>query len=81
MGNKDDKMIQFSCMTSTTTFQDFLNIMVKFEKLNSFKLKGYIVKPRKNKHFDLRKNEAHTTSYNFHDKKRVYNDDKIKQLV
>ncbi|KAL0915746.1 hypothetical protein M5K25_013199 [Dendrobium thyrsiflorum] len=86
MGNIDDKMQPFLCMSSITTFQDLLDRVAKFEKLNLSKSESHPDKPKKAKASDTRKGEAYSISPFKLDKKKlaiydqgVYNADKGKQ--
>ncbi|KAL0908894.1 hypothetical protein M5K25_023406 [Dendrobium thyrsiflorum] len=86
MGNIDDKMQPFLCMSSITTFQDLLDRVAKFEKLNLSKSESHPDKSKKAKASDARKGEAYSISPFKSDKKKqviydqgVYNTDKGKQ--
>ncbi|XP_020679437.1 uncharacterized protein LOC110097411, partial [Dendrobium catenatum] len=81
MGNIDDKMQPFLCMASITTFQDLLDRVAKFEKLNLSKSKSLPDKPKKAKAPDARRNDVYSAfpPRPDKDKKAVYNVDKGKQ--
>ncbi|KAL0905425.1 hypothetical protein M5K25_023845 [Dendrobium thyrsiflorum] len=58
MGNIDDKMQPFLCMATITTFQDLLDRVAKFEKLNLSKSESHFDRPKKTKASGARKGEA-----------------------
>ncbi|KAL0917889.1 hypothetical protein M5K25_012992 [Dendrobium thyrsiflorum] len=53
--NIDDKMVSYLCMTSISTFQELLDWVAKFEKLNLLKSKSYMDRSRRNKAQDTRR--------------------------
>lgn len=80
MGNIDDKMTPYLCMASITTFQDLLDRVAKFEKLNLSKSENDSDKSKKKKISDTRRNDVHSTSFSINKGKQViYNVDKGKQ--
>ncbi|KAL0920793.1 hypothetical protein M5K25_009962 [Dendrobium thyrsiflorum] len=81
MGNIDDKMQPFLCMATITTFQDLLDRVAKFEKLNLSKSESLSDKSKKNKSFDTKKGETYSASSlrPSKGKQLVYNVDKGKQ--
>ncbi|KAL0904814.1 hypothetical protein M5K25_026968 [Dendrobium thyrsiflorum] len=81
MGNIDDKMQPFLCMTTITTFQDLLDRVAKFEKLNLSKSESHSDKPKKVRTSDAIRGEADSTFFSKADKGKqvVYNVDKGKQ--
>ncbi|KAL0910899.1 hypothetical protein M5K25_018995 [Dendrobium thyrsiflorum] len=81
MGNIDDKMQPFMCMATITTFQDLLDRVAKFEKLNLSNSESHLDKPKKTKFSDAKKGEIYSTSSlrSSKGKQVVYNVDKGKQ--
>ncbi|XP_020694453.1 uncharacterized protein LOC110108236 [Dendrobium catenatum] len=81
MGNIDDKMQHFLCMASITTFQDLLDRVAKFEKLNLSKSESLPDKLKKAKAPDARRNDVYSAFPPRPDKSKraVYNVDKGKQ--
>ncbi|KAL0917853.1 hypothetical protein M5K25_012954 [Dendrobium thyrsiflorum] len=81
MGNIDDKMQPFLCMATITTFQDLLDRVAKFEKLNLSRSDGHFDKHKKIKASGARRGEADSTFFSRADKGKqvVYNVDKGKQ--
>ncbi|KAL0910180.1 hypothetical protein M5K25_021130 [Dendrobium thyrsiflorum] len=80
MGNIDDKMQAFLCMATITTFQDLLDRVAKFEKLNLSKSESYYDKPKKVKASGARRGNANSTFFSRADmgKHVIYNIDKGK---
>ncbi|PKU74989.1 hypothetical protein MA16_Dca020200 [Dendrobium catenatum] len=80
MGNIDDKMQPFLCMATITTFQDLLDRVAKFEKLNLSRSEGNSDKTKKPKTSEIR-SETYSASYlkPNRGKQVVYNVDKGKQ--
>lgn len=60
MGNIDDRMVPYLCMA--TTFQELLDRVAKFEKLNLSKSEGHPEKSKRSKAPDTKKGEVHTAS-------------------
>ncbi|KAL0911960.1 hypothetical protein M5K25_017899 [Dendrobium thyrsiflorum] len=81
MGNIDDKMQPFLCMATITTFQDLLDRVAKFEKLNLSRSDGHFDKHKKTKALGAKRGEADSTFFSRADKGKqvVYNVDKGKQ--
>ncbi|PKU62793.1 hypothetical protein MA16_Dca027961 [Dendrobium catenatum] len=81
MGNIDDKMQPFLCMATITTFQDLLDRVAKFEKLNLSRSEGHFDKLKKPKSSEVKKGEAYSASSlrPNRGKQVVYNVDKGKQ--
>ncbi|KAL0923387.1 hypothetical protein M5K25_007441 [Dendrobium thyrsiflorum] len=81
MGNIDDKMQPFLCMATITTFQDLLDRVAKFEKLNLSRSENHSDKPKKVKTSDARNGETYSMSSLRPNKGKhvAYNVDKGKQ--
>lgn len=81
MGNIDDKMQPFLCMATITTFQDLLDRVAKFEKLNLSRSENHSDKPKKAKAPGARRGEADSTFFSRADREKqvIYNVDKGKQ--
>ncbi|KAL0910853.1 hypothetical protein M5K25_018949 [Dendrobium thyrsiflorum] len=81
MGNIDDKMQPFLCMATITTFQDLLDRVAKFEKLNLSRSENHSDKPKKVKTSDARNGETYSMSSLKPNKGKhvAYNVDKGKQ--
>ncbi|KAL0926150.1 hypothetical protein M5K25_004543 [Dendrobium thyrsiflorum] len=62
MGNIDDKMLPYLCMASINTYQELLDRVAKFEKLNLSKSEYHSDRPRRNKAVDTRRDEVITSS-------------------
>ncbi|KAL0918906.1 hypothetical protein M5K25_010953 [Dendrobium thyrsiflorum] len=73
-------MQPFLCMATITTFQDLLDRVAKFEKLNLSRSDGHFDKPKKIKASGARRGEADSTFFSRVDKGKqvVYNVDKGK---
>ncbi|PKU67100.1 hypothetical protein MA16_Dca008889 [Dendrobium catenatum] len=70
MGNIDDKMQPFLCMATINTFQDLLNRVTKFEKLNLSRSENYSNKTKKAKSPGARRGEADSTFFSRADRER-----------
>ncbi|PKU87447.1 hypothetical protein MA16_Dca008543 [Dendrobium catenatum] len=81
IGNIDDKMRPFLCMATITTFQDLLDRLAKFEKLNLSRSEGHFDKLKKPKSSEAKKGEAYSASSLKPNRRKqvVYNVDKCKQ--
>ncbi|KAL0921439.1 hypothetical protein M5K25_008509 [Dendrobium thyrsiflorum] len=81
MGNIDDKMQPFLCMATITTFQDLLDRVAKFEKLNLLKSESHFDRPKKTKASGARKGEADSAFFSRASmaNQMIYNVDKGKQ--
>ncbi|PKU63441.1 hypothetical protein MA16_Dca026011 [Dendrobium catenatum] len=81
MGNIDDKIQPFLCMDTITTFQNLLDRVAKFEKLNLSRSEGNSNKPKKPKTSETRRSETYSASSLKPNRRKqvVYNVDKGKQ--
>ncbi|KAL0921135.1 hypothetical protein M5K25_008178 [Dendrobium thyrsiflorum] len=81
MGNIDDKIQPFLCMATITTFQDLLDRVAKFEKLNLSRSDGHFDKPKKTKVSGAKRGEADSVFFSRASmaKQMIYNIDKGKQ--
>ncbi|XP_028555977.1 ATP-dependent RNA helicase DBP5-like [Dendrobium catenatum] len=78
MCNIDDKMQPFLCMSTINIFQDLLNRVAKFEKLNFSRSENHSDKPKKAKAPGARRGEADSTFFSRADREKqvIYNVDK-----
>ncbi|KAL0906307.1 hypothetical protein M5K25_024790 [Dendrobium thyrsiflorum] len=76
MGNINDKMQPFMCIATITTFQNLLDIVAKFEKLNLSRSESHSDKPKKAKASDARRGEVDSTFFS-----RAYNPNPQPKLI
>ncbi|KAL0926136.1 hypothetical protein M5K25_004530 [Dendrobium thyrsiflorum] len=83
MGNIDDKMLPYLCMSSINTYQELLDRIAKFEKLNLSKSEYHSDRPRRNKAVDTIRDEVYPASSLRIDKEKqsTPKDDKGKQYT
>lgn len=71
IGDIDDKMTLYLGMTFITTFQELLDILAKFEKLNFSKSESHPNKSKKNRASDLKRNKTHDASVGVNKRKQT----------